>query len=366
MKISNPNIYLLISIIFLIINSVNAQVKTPDGQNIEIEELDAFIKSQMKLHNVPGLSFAVINNSKLVYKQVYGLKNIETIEVVNERTIFETASVSKSIFAYFAMIMVEKGLIDLDTPLYKYMPYPDIEHDERYKLITARMVLSHTSGLPNWRFYNDDGKLNIKFTPGSQFHYSGEGYEFLAKVLTHLNNTDYIGLEKIIADEVYKPLKMTNSGFMLPEEQLKTKKASGYEDGELSDGIPADMTKPYFGSSFKFHTDVIDFSKFMIALIKEKGMKKETFTEMFRQQVVLPEDESLRTEDGFDSWSLGFIRAETSQGMKLAHGGMNPSFQCYYMILKEKEFGFVFFGNSNTAIEMFPVIEEYLLSGKKE
>jgi CubicO group peptidase (beta-lactamase class C family) len=69
---------------------------------------------------------------------------------VNDQTLFEAASVSKPIFAYFVMRMVEKGLLNLDTPLYKYLPYPDIEHDDRYKLITARMVLNHTTGFPNW------------------------------------------------------------------------------------------------------------------------------------------------------------------------------------------------------------------------
>lgn len=350
----------------LIAGSVSyAQVKTANGEKVEVTELDAFIQSQMEQYKIPGLSFALINNGKLVYNQVYGVKNTTSKEAVVDHTLFEAASVSKSVFAYFTMIMVEKGLLSLDTPLFKYMPEELVVNDDRYKLITARMVLSHTSGLPNWRFFNEDGKLDIKFEPGTKFSYSGEGYEYLARVLAYMNNTDYAGLEEIIRKEVYQSLGMTNSGFTFSEEQLKEKKADGYEDGEVSNGIPAELAKPYFGASFKFHTDAIDFSKFMMALIEEKGLQKQYFDEMFAEQVKLPEDESLRIENGFEAWGLGFIRAKTPYGMKLAHGGMNPSFQCYFMILKDKQFGFVFFGNSNTTIEMVPAIELFLLSNKK-
>ncbi|MGB0521724.1 MAG: serine hydrolase domain-containing protein [Flammeovirgaceae bacterium] len=340
--------------------SIHAQLKTASGKTLQTDEVDAFIREQMQKHRIPGLSLAIINRAKLVYHQTYGVQNTQTQAAVNRSTIFEAASMSKSVFAYFTMKMVDQGLLSLDTPLYRYMPHKDIEHDERYKLITARMVLAHTSGFPNWRFHNEDGKLDIKFKPGTQFYYSGEGYEYLAKVLAHLLHTDFNGLEKVIAEQVYQPLNMRNSGFIMTD-QLTEHKALGYEDGQYSDGLPADLIKPYFGASFGLHSEAVDFSKFMIALMKRKGLTKAAYKELYREQVVLPKEESLRTEDGFDSWGLGVIRATTPQGLKLTHGGMNPSFQCYYMILPSKKFGFVFFGNSNTAINMVKELEQYLL-----
>lgn len=84
--------------------------------------------------------------------------------------------------------MVDQGILNLDQPLYTYLPYSDIAHDDRYKLITARMILCHTSGFPNWRFLNADKKLDIKFTPGTQYLYSGEGFEYLANVIAYLKN----------------------------------------------------------------------------------------------------------------------------------------------------------------------------------
>ncbi|MEO1023543.1 MAG: serine hydrolase domain-containing protein [Bacteroidota bacterium] len=352
---------LLLSVFLLAVSSTYAQIQTADGKNINTHSLDRFIQSQMKSHDVPGLSFALINNGKLVYHASYGVQNTENSEPVTDTTIFEAASISKSVFAGFAMMMVERGVLDLDTPLHTYLPEPLLEYDNRYKMITSRMVLSHMSGLPNWRFFNEDGQLDIKFTPGTDFHYSGEGYEYLARVLAHIHGVDYHGLEQVIKEQLYTPLEMNNSGFRLSNEKLKVQKAVGYEDGIVSEGIPSDLARPYFGAAFRFHTTASDFSKWMIALMENRMIDRKTTDEMFRNQVVLPEDESLRTENGFDSWGLGVMRVDTPLGIKIAHGGMNPSFQGYYMMFKEEGFGI--FGNSNTAIDIVPAVEEFLIHG---
>ncbi len=111
-----------------------------------VEDIDGFIITQMDSLQIPGLSIAIIENNKVVYYRTFGYKNIETKEKVGDSTLFEAASMTKPVFVYAVMKLVEKGELNLDTPLYKYYPYDDIDHDERYKLITARMILSHTSG----------------------------------------------------------------------------------------------------------------------------------------------------------------------------------------------------------------------------
>ncbi|WP_289644215.1 serine hydrolase domain-containing protein [Maribacter aestuarii] len=122
------------------------------GKKISSDSLDIFLEGQMKVLDVPGVSVAIINDGRVVYHTVKGYADSETKKKVNEKTIFEGASLSKPLFAYFVMGFVEEGKLDLDRPLYEYLPYDDIANDERYKKITARMVLSHTTGLPNWRF----------------------------------------------------------------------------------------------------------------------------------------------------------------------------------------------------------------------
>lgn len=355
--------YLLFLLFPLSFTSSYGQIKALDGSSIEAAALDEFLQNQMESLKIPGLSIAVINDAKVVYKQTLGVVNSSSMEKVNDKTLFEAASISKSVFAFFAMQMVEKGLLDLDTPLYRYLPYPDIAHDERYKGITARMVLSHTSGFPNWRFHNADGKLDIKFTPGTQFSYSGEGYEYLAKVVAHLNGRSVKNLDSLFQEELAKPLGMENSRFT-KNDYWEKHKAYGHSGGEVvTDRWYTDLST--FGAAHSLHTNAGDFSKFLIALMEEKGLEKETFDEMLKEQVVLPEDDGLREDFGFESWGLGFIRASTPYGLKYAHGGINADFQAYFMLLKDKKYGFVFFANSDTGLGLLEPLEQYLTSGHK-
>ncbi|WP_315815533.1 serine hydrolase domain-containing protein [Paraflavitalea speifideaquila] len=137
--------------------------------------IDQFIKTYQQYYKIPGASLALIKDGRVVYHKVYGVKNAFTGEAVDSLTLFEAASVTKPVFAFAVLRLAERGLIDLDKPLYLYLPYKDIEDDERYKLMTVRHVLTHRTGFPNWR----DGKLTLLFTPGEKYNYSGEGFEYL-------------------------------------------------------------------------------------------------------------------------------------------------------------------------------------------
>jgi len=163
---------LFLFIISCFIKPCIGQINTVSGKKITTEAMDQFLKNQMDSLELPGLSIAIINDGKIVYHRALGVTNANTKEKadfchiplsgpnankneqMDEYSIFEAGSLSKPLFAYFVMRMVDKGLLSLDTPLYKYLLYPDIAQDERYKFITARMVLCHTSGFPNWRCWN--------------------------------------------------------------------------------------------------------------------------------------------------------------------------------------------------------------------
>src|SRR6266404_2332314 len=125
-------IFLLLILLFSAFGSI-AQIRILTGKYVSAEALDKFLHQQMDSLGVPGLSIAVINNDQIVYHNAMGFANIDTKAKVDEQSVFEAASMSKPVFAYLVMKMVDKGLLNLDTPLYKYMPYPDIDKDERYK-----------------------------------------------------------------------------------------------------------------------------------------------------------------------------------------------------------------------------------------
>ncbi|MEM7382297.1 MAG: serine hydrolase [Bacteroidota bacterium] len=167
-----------------------SQMLYGDSKNLG-ERTDAFIQTWMDYLKIPAVSVALIQNNKVVYDKNFGLKNISTGEQIDSNTLFEAASISKSVFAVMVLRLAERGVIDLDKPLYEYLPFPNLEGDERYKLLTARIILNHQSGLPNWAWggpgtWEGGGPISLNFKPGTAFGYSGEAFNYLGRVLEQI------------------------------------------------------------------------------------------------------------------------------------------------------------------------------------
>lgn len=173
-------------------------------------QIDHFIETYCDYYGIPGVSLAVIKDGKLFYHKTYGVSNTMTGEKVNDNTLFEAASITKPVFAFAIERLAERGVINLDKPLYEYLPYKDIEYDERYKLMTARHVLTHRTGFPNWRSMNKDGKLDLKFTPGTAYSYSGEGFEYLKLVIEKITGKK---VEQVLQEEVIEPIGLYHTFF---------------------------------------------------------------------------------------------------------------------------------------------------------
>src|SRR5215213_10010662 len=180
-------------------------------KEVAIERLKQNVPAIMSQAKIPGLSLALIRDGKIVFTQGFGVKNSQTKEPVDGDTIFEAASLSKPVVAYAVLKLVDAGKLDLDVPLNKYLPGNyDAGDDARINQITARNVLSHTSGFPNWRQPRNAKTLPIFFTPGERFSYSGEGFVYLSKVVEHITK---MKLEDYIRRTVFEPLGMTASSF---------------------------------------------------------------------------------------------------------------------------------------------------------
>ncbi|MFL6290755.1 MAG: serine hydrolase domain-containing protein [Thermoanaerobaculia bacterium] len=128
---------------------------------------------------IPGASMAVIRDGQVVWTGAAGVIAAGSTTPVRTDTVFRAASLTKPVFAYIVLRLADRGVIDLDAPLAGYIPYPRVEHDERHKRITARTVLSHTTGLPNWAWGEDH--IPFQFAPGEAWGYSGEGFVYLQK-----------------------------------------------------------------------------------------------------------------------------------------------------------------------------------------
>jgi CubicO group peptidase (beta-lactamase class C family) len=358
-------IFIIISLLFTICFFSFGQIKNLDGEKIKSIELDKFIKRQMDSLQMPGLSIAIINNGKIVYHKALGVTNVDTRIQLNEQSIFEAASLSKTVFAYFVMKMVDKRLLNLDTPLYKYMPYPDIEKDERYKAITARMVLSHQTGFPNWR-YNTDladsslhikrGDLYLKFAPGTKFSYSGEGYLYLAKVIAHLSNRTLQNLDPLFQQEVALPLKMLHASFT-GSTYISQHKVSGHENGKVS---YKQIDSSYFNPASSLHSDAISYAQFLIGMMNGKGLSKKGYDELLKPQVIINKDNL----NGVNAWGLGIAIIKTPFGIMYEHGGNNDNFQSMFVFSKSLKYGYVFLTNCDKGNAFDKVLVKFLSDGK--
>ncbi len=178
----------------------------------------------LELASVPGLALAVVDG-KQVLRRGFGQAIEEPSLPVSEETVFEAASLGKPVFAYAVLRMVDAGVIDLDRPLYDYLPIADA-NNPRMKRLTARHVLSHTTGLPNWR--QQPSALEPTSDPGSGFTYSGEGYFYLQRVVEALTNQPF---GRFMREQVLDPLGMKHSSFVWQPE-FDARMAAGYDGQE--------------------------------------------------------------------------------------------------------------------------------------
>ncbi len=347
-----------LSLIISSCNYNNGNVETLSGNLITKTEIDKFIINQMDSLNIKGMSFALINNGKIAYQNHYGIKDVKTQEPIDSKTTYEAASISKPVFAFFVMKQVEKGLLDLDTPLYQYLPYSDIKQDERYKSITARMVLSHTSGFCNIRYFNPDHKLDIKFTPGTDFLYSGEGYDYLTKVVAHLNSLSLNDLDSLFQKEVAKSLMLNHLHFQITN-YIKSNLASAHQGDSIVYANYWDRN--VFSGSGSLHTDATSYSRFLVAILKNSELTPESYEEIFKEQVKLIDKNWFTENLGYTAWGLGFGMIQSDQVTNYAHIGNNLGYTTGFQLNRENKFGYVYFTNSDQRNDLHRKLEKLLM-----
>jgi CubicO group peptidase (beta-lactamase class C family) len=324
-----------------------------------IARLEMRIPELLSQGDVPGLSVALIKDSHITWSRGFGFKNAETKEPVDDLTMFEAGSLSKPVFAYAVLKMVEKGQLDLDAPLSKYLP-AYIENDERLNLITARRVLSHTTGFPNWR---PMGKpLVIHFTPGEKFSYSGEGFVYLQKVVERLTGEP---LNEVIRKSVFEPLAMTNSTYVW-QDRIDAQMSTGHNQTKAS---VQKNTGTQANAAASLRTTAIDYARFVIAVMNGEGLKEETIRQMLTAQVKVDAgctnciDRKPSKPSESLSWGLGWGLQSTAQGDAFWHWGDNGNFKCFIMAFRKQKMGVVAFTNSTNGLGIIPEIVGEAIGG---
>jgi len=359
----------------------NTNIIRLDSSTIDSDSVTSFVSSLMEKAKVHGLAIAIVIKNNLVYQRYFGLRDKEKNDPFKPGTIFYGASLSKPIFADILLQLVESNQLQLDTPLYKYLPNPlhtyktnllqqilganfiDYTglHDERYKKITARMCLSHTTGLPNWRWLESDQKLKIKFEPGTRYSYSGEGMFLLQFVIEELTGRDF---EEIANEKIFTPLHMNRSSYVW-QRAYETNYCIGHDANGNFVGIPKNNVPNAAGS---LSTTLEDFTNYFMNVLAQK---EERYRELITPQILIKSKQqfgpnSLIDVNDYDSiqlsYGLGVGLYETPYGRAFFKEGHLDGWQHYAVGFPKQETALIIISNSDNAEGIFKSLIEFCLA----
>ncbi|UDL89077.1 beta-lactamase family protein [Mesorhizobium sp. PAMC28654] len=319
----------------------------PDGS------LELFLKEG----GVPGLSFAILRDGKIVKASAQGVRDASTGAPVDASTIFEAASLSKPVFAYAVLQLVDAGQLSLDDPLSRYVP-DYVEDDPRAASITVRNVLSQSSGLPNWR--GGATPLKTYFPPGERFSYSGEGFVWLQRVVEVITGQP---LDDVMSRLVFDPLDMRRSSYV-----WRADFEADYAVPHDAELVPGNKQRPSKArSASTLHTTAADYARFLQAVLSGARLKPETAKLWLSPQIrvlqrcvqCLSDDEP--AGDQHIAWGLGW--GLEPDGGTFFHWGDNDRFKAFVTGSLRDRSAVVVFTNGFNGMAIMPDILNQLMPG---
>jgi CubicO group peptidase (beta-lactamase class C family) len=335
----------------------------PDSSWIPDDDFLARLPRLMEAFAVPGIGIAVVEDGEVAWSRPFGVSNALTREPVDARTIFEDASLSKPVFAYLVLQLVDRGLIDLDRPLVEYR-YPDYLADHPWiGLITARDVLRHSTGLPNWRKSPATEKLVPMVKPGTRIDYSGEAIFWLQLVVETVTGQS---LDESMQAHLFGPAGMEDSSYTwnadlaarsvyghrahdkqeggLPPQMFREqwsiaqqvadrwgKPLSAWKYGDAGRALPEVMALAPPGlvtwpgdilanAAASLRTTVQDYATFMTLMMARKQRADWEVSEATRQAMLTPQ---IRIPGRWTEKGLGWNMEATAGGPVFYHSGSN-------------------------------------------
>jgi CubicO group peptidase (beta-lactamase class C family) len=296
----------------------------------------------LKQKHIPAVGIGYIEDGKIKQISVFG--ELEKGKTAPKNTIWNVASLTKPITALVALKLVNSGQLSLDEPVYKYYIDPDIINDTRVKKLTTRNILSHQTGFTNNRENYKDGILKFEFEPGTKYQYSGEGYDYLRKVLEHKFETT---IEKLADSLIFKPLQMKDTKFYWDNKTDESRFAKWHtEKGELYP-IKKHTTA---NAADDLLTTIEDYSKFMEYIIDGADLSKELQQEMVRNQTRMNKNQH---------FGLGWYIDEninTNNDFAIIHGGDDIGVHTIVFIVPKTKQGLLIFTNSDNGTDAFQEI----------
>jgi CubicO group peptidase (beta-lactamase class C family) len=286
------------------------------------------------------------------WTQGFGVADANDATPVSVDTIFEACSMSKPILALSALQLVQDGRLDLDIPLTAYLGHDYLPDQPEHRRITARMALTHRTGLANWRMGYDDlgGPLPLLFAPGSEYSYSGEGILFLQRAMEAISGKP---IERLAQEGLFAPLGLTHTSFVWTDD-VEEELASGHrEDG----GFKERSHYRKANGAYSLYTTPSEYARLMLTLMDPSKLGDHAFTRasidlmLQRHLRVADEDAVLRpglAHSVATYRALGFSLEVTAEGDIVQHSGSNSTgFKVFGQLNPAKGSGLVIFSNGD-------------------
>ncbi|WP_027386675.1 serine hydrolase [Chryseobacterium gregarium] len=302
------------------------------------------LEQLMKDNKIPTLGLGVIEDGKLTQIKVYG--TLDGKKTAPYNSLFNVASLTKPITAMIALHLVSLGKWNLDEPLYHYWTDPDIAKDPRHKKLMTRLVLSHQTGFPNWRWQRKDNKLSFESDPGTRYQYSGEGFEYLRKAI---ENKFHKSLEQLAKELIFRPLNMNDTSYVWSEKKDSERIVTGYDKNRKPYETVKNKTA---NAADDLITSVEDYGNFLAAVMNNDLLSPAVFEAVKTRQVKIKQDKYFGL--GFEIYDLG------NNEIALSHGGSDKGVNTIAFLLPKTKQGLLIFTNVENGYTVYEaVINQY-------
>jgi CubicO group peptidase (beta-lactamase class C family) len=278
------------------------------------------------------------------------VSDVRSGKAVTTQTAFEACSMSKPVLALIAMQLVQEGRLDLDRPLIAYLGHNYLPDQPQHRLITARMALTHRSGLANWREGYDEmgGPLALEFPPGSEYTYSGEGMLFLQRAVEAIAAKP---LDSLAIERLFAPLNLVRTSFVWTE-AIESDLASGHrEDGSYKERTR--YRKP--NAAYSLYTTPTEYARLMLTLkspelLGDRALTRASIDQLLQRQLRVDDGDAIarpgRARSVATYRALGWSLDVTPEGDIVEHSGSNSSgFKSFGQFNPAKGSGLVIFTN---------------------